>query len=109
MVLVPLKPRGYLFVAGQMKRAQVMETEEKIRTAIGAGRNPEARPSIADITRKKDMTSLSVLSCRITKTGMPHTNRKVTKVKILLMLLVMEVLMMLLSLLLDVLRLMING
>src|ERR1041384_2272279 len=109
MVLVPLKPRGYLFVAGRKRRAQIMGTKAKVRTAIGAGRNPEARTSIADIARKKDMKSLSVLSCRIRKRGMPHTNRKVTKVKFLLMLLMMKVLMMLLSLLLDVLRPMING
>src|SRR3954466_7823571 len=109
MVLVSLKPRDYLFVAGHMRRAQVMETEAKVRTAIGAGRNPETRTSIADIARKKDMKSPSVLSCRTRKRGMAHTNRKVTKVKILLMLLVMIVLMMLLSLLLDVLRPMING
>src|ERR1043165_4574434 len=98
MVLVPLKPRDYLFMARQMRRAQIMETEAKVRTAIGTGRNPEARTSIADIARKKDMTSLSVLSCRIRKRGMPHPNRKVTKVKILLMLLV-KVLMFLFPLL----------
>ena len=55
-----------------------METEAKVKTAIGVGRNPETR-SIAGIARETGMTSQSVSSCRIKKRG------KVTnKVKILL-------------------------
>ena len=103
MVRVHPKPRDYLFVAGQRRRTPIMETEAKVRTATGAGRNPETR-SIADIARETGMTSQSVSSCRIKKRG------KVTnKVKILLTLLVMIVPMMLLSLLLDVLRPMMSG
>src|SRR4051812_6476972 len=103
MVRVHPKPRDYLFVAGQRKRTPIMETEAKVRTATGAGRNPETR-SIAGIARETGMTSQSVSSCRIKKRG------KVTnKVKILLTLLVMIVPMMLLSLLLDVLRPMMSG
>src|SRR5215216_3613928 len=103
MVRVHPKPRDYLFVAGQRRRTPIMETEAKVRTATGAGRNPETR-NIAGIAREMGMTSLSVSSCRTKKRG------KVTnKVTILLTLLVMIILMMLLSLLLDVLRLMMSG
>ena len=41
-----------------------METEANVKTATGAGRNPETR-SIADIARETGMTSQSVSSCRI--------------------------------------------
>jgi hypothetical protein len=87
-----------------------METVAKVRTARGAGHNPETRSNLVDIARETGMTSQTVSSCRTRKKGMVHTNRKVTnKVKILLMLLVMIILMMLLLLLLDVLRPMMSG
>ena len=98
MVRVHPKPRDYLFVAGQRRRTPIMETEAKVKTATGAGRNPETR-SIANIARETGMTSQSVPSCRTRKRG-----NVTNKVKILLTLLVMIVPMMLLSLLLDVLR-----
>ena len=94
MVQVHPKQRDYLFVAGQRRRTPIMETEAKVRTATGVGRNPETR-NIAGIARETGMTSQSVSSCRTRK------REKVTnKVKILLTLLVMLVPMMLLPLLL---------
>ena len=66
MVRVHPKPRDYLFVAGQRRRTLIVETEAKVRTAIGAGRSPETR-NITDIARETGMTSQSVLSCRTRK------------------------------------------
>jgi hypothetical protein len=69
MVQVPLKPRGYLFVAGQRTRSQTMEIGTKVRTAIEAGRNPEAGISLANIARKMVMTSLNVTGCKTRRSG----------------------------------------
>ena len=58
-----------LSVRGRTKeRTPIMEAEAKVRTATGAGRNPETR-NITDIARETGMTSHCVSSCRTWKRG----------------------------------------